>query len=127
MFCGPNLDLSPNQNVSNRKSRNLAAADSQNSTQWKKTWRKFWNDHREPSGTTSLPGGLRALFQCHYFTLQHHNTIESYTNKTNTTIAPGQLITMNYAEYPLKDIPEPHAHDVLCGRGGGTNNHSKLR
>jgi len=30
---------------------------------------------------------------------------------------------MNYADYPLKDIPEPHAHDVLCGRGGGTNNH----
>eukprot|EP00531_Pseudo-nitzschia_arenysensis_P014241 CAMPEP_0116130788 /NCGR_PEP_ID=MMETSP0329-20121206/8663_1 /TAXON_ID=697910 /ORGANISM="Pseudo-nitzschia arenysensis, Strain B593" /LENGTH=644 /DNA_ID=CAMNT_0003625183 /DNA_START=70 /DNA_END=2004 /DNA_ORIENTATION=+ len=30
---------------------------------------------------------------------------------------------MNYNEYPLKDIPEPHSHDVLCGRGGGTNNH----
>lgn len=30
---------------------------------------------------------------------------------------------VNYAEHPLKDIPEPHAHDVLCGRGGGTNNH----
>jgi hypothetical protein len=24
---------------------------------------------------------------------------------------------------PLKDIPNPHPHDVLCGRGGGTNNH----
>lgn len=28
-----------------------------------------------------------------------------------------------YAKYPLKDISQPHAHDVLCGRGGGTNNH----
>ena len=25
--------------------------------------------------------------------------------------------------YPLKEIPHPHPHDVLCGRGGGTNNH----
>mmetsp|Transcript_9368 Transcript_9368/g.10384 ORF Transcript_9368/g.10384 Transcript_9368/m.10384 type:complete len:427 (+) Transcript_9368:46-1326(+) len=25
--------------------------------------------------------------------------------------------------YPLKDISSPHPHDVLCGRGGGTNNH----
>jgi hypothetical protein len=24
---------------------------------------------------------------------------------------------------PLKDIAAPHAHDVLCGRGGGTNAH----
>jgi len=30
---------------------------------------------------------------------------------------------MNYAEYPLKDIHEPNGHDVLCGRGGGTNSH----
>lgn len=33
------------------------------------------------------------------------------------------MATMNYSNYPLKDIPEPHNHDVLCGRGGGTNNH----
>jgi len=38
-------------------------------------------------------------------------------------MASGQLPMMNYTEYPLKDIHEPHAHDVLCGRGGGTNNH----
>jgi hypothetical protein len=25
--------------------------------------------------------------------------------------------------YPLRDITFPHEHDVLCGRGGGTNNH----
>lgn len=25
--------------------------------------------------------------------------------------------------YPLKNIPQPHPHDVLCGRGGGTNAH----
>ncbi|KAG7369720.1 hypothetical protein IV203_027466 [Nitzschia inconspicua] len=30
---------------------------------------------------------------------------------------------ISYSNYPLKDIPQPHAHDVLCGRGGGTNNH----
>ena len=29
----------------------------------------------------------------------------------------------NMSAYPLKDIPHPHPHDVLCGRGGGTNNH----
>lgn len=26
-------------------------------------------------------------------------------------------------DYPLKDIAQPHPHDVLCGRGGGTNAH----
>lgn len=30
---------------------------------------------------------------------------------------------INYSNYSLKDIPQPHPHDVLCGRGGGTNNH----
>jgi hypothetical protein len=30
---------------------------------------------------------------------------------------------VNFGNYPLKDIPGPHPHDVLCGRGGGTNNH----
>jgi hypothetical protein len=30
---------------------------------------------------------------------------------------------INYSNYPLKDISQPHPHDVLCGRGGGTNNH----
>jgi hypothetical protein len=31
----------------------------------------------------------------------------------------------HYARYPwpLRDITEPHNHDVLFGRGGGTNNH----
>ncbi|CAB9501488.1 expressed unknown protein [Seminavis robusta] len=28
----------------------------------------------------------------------------------------------NLGDYPLKDIPHPHPHDVLCGRGGGSNN-----
>ena len=27
----------------------------------------------------------------------------------------------NLGNYPLKDIPNPHPHDVLCGRGGGSN------
>lgn len=30
---------------------------------------------------------------------------------------------INYGNYPLKDIQAPHPHDVLCGRGGGSNNH----
>jgi hypothetical protein len=25
--------------------------------------------------------------------------------------------------YPLRGIPHPHAHDVLCGRGGQSNTH----
>ena len=29
-----------------------------------------------------------------------------------------------YQNYPLSRIPAPHANDVLCGRGGGTNNHA---
>jgi hypothetical protein len=30
---------------------------------------------------------------------------------------------MNFDGYPTRDITIPHPHDVLCGRGGGTNNH----
>jgi hypothetical protein len=26
---------------------------------------------------------------------------------------------MDFTSYPLKEIPHPHPHDVLCGRGGG--------
>jgi hypothetical protein len=37
------------------------------------------------------------------------------------TSVPPHII--NFSNYPLKDIPQPHANDVLCGRGGGTNNH----
>ena len=33
------------------------------------------------------------------------------------------MMNNGYVEYPLKDIYCPHPHDVLCGRGGGTNNH----
>jgi hypothetical protein len=29
--------------------------------------------------------------------------------------------TPDHSDHPLRDIPEPHPHDVLCGRGGGTN------
>jgi hypothetical protein len=28
-----------------------------------------------------------------------------------------------YANYPLRGVPNPHPHDVLCGRGGATNSH----
>jgi len=27
-------------------------------------------------------------------------------------------------DYPLRNIAQPGSHDVMCGRGGGTNNHS---
>mmetsp|Transcript_23201 Transcript_23201/g.34249 ORF Transcript_23201/g.34249 Transcript_23201/m.34249 type:complete len:571 (+) Transcript_23201:80-1792(+) len=37
--------------------------------------------------------------------------------------APTTSPPINFANYPLRDIPAPHSHDVLCGRGGGTNNH----
>lgn len=30
----------------------------------------------------------------------------------------------DYANWPMKDIKEPHQNDVLYGRGGGTNHHS---
>jgi hypothetical protein len=33
------------------------------------------------------------------------------------------MTTATDPDYPLKEIPQPHAHDVLCGRGGGTNQH----
>src|SRR6476660_1978228 len=29
----------------------------------------------------------------------------------------------DYRNWPLKDIESPHSHDVLCGRGGGSNSH----
>jgi hypothetical protein len=32
-------------------------------------------------------------------------------------------MTRDNSHYPFQDIQHPHAHDVLCGRGGGTNNH----
>ncbi|MGK3738160.1 MAG: hypothetical protein ACI90V_005007, partial [Bacillariaceae sp.] len=52
--------------------------------------------------------------------------INSYYYIQNATMAtPQQVPMINYSYYPLKDIPAPHDHDVLCGRGGGTNNHSK--
>jgi hypothetical protein len=31
--------------------------------------------------------------------------------------------TKKYTDWPLKNIKEPHDHDVLYGRGGGTNHH----
>jgi hypothetical protein len=55
---------------------------------------------------------------------QHHRFI-----KTQETLATRQKQLgmepplVNFGNYPLKDIPTPHPHDVLCGRGGGTNNH----
>jgi hypothetical protein len=35
----------------------------------------------------------------------------------------GPVPTINYANFQSKGIANPHPHDVLCGRGGGTNNH----
>ena len=44
-------------------------------------------------------------------------------NNKQTTMAAASVPQVNYGDYPLKDIPQPHPHDVLCGRGGGSNNH----
>lgn len=38
-------------------------------------------------------------------------------------MASTQAAPQSFGNYPLKEIPSPHPHDVLCGRGGGTNNH----
>jgi hypothetical protein len=46
-----------------------------------------------------------------------------YSNKQKDAKMAASAPQINYANYPLKDIPQPHPHDVLCGRGGGTNNH----
>ena len=35
----------------------------------------------------------------------------------------GTYPTISNTNYPLKNVDHPHSHDVLCGRGGGTNNH----
>ena len=34
-----------------------------------------------------------------------------------------QELKEKYKDWPLKDIKEPHEHDVMYGRGGGTNHH----
>ncbi|GAX25189.1 hypothetical protein FisN_16Hu027 [Fistulifera solaris] len=36
---------------------------------------------------------------------------------------PAPQSAKRWNDYPLKDITEPHEHDVLCGRGGHSNNH----
>jgi len=48
------------------------------------------------------------------------------SSDTTTPIQPSNLPppAHQYTNYPLKNIRTPHAHDVLCGRGGGTNNHA---
>ena len=33
------------------------------------------------------------------------------------------MMQSHLANYPLRNIAQPHYHDVLCGRGGGTNAH----
>uniref|UniRef100_A0A6U6G102 DUF6824 domain-containing protein n=2 Tax=Odontella aurita TaxID=265563 RepID=A0A6U6G102_9STRA len=44
---------------------------------------------------------------------------------TTGVVAPAPPVSAeDFSHYPLADIAAPHAHDVLCGRGGGTNNHA---
>mmetsp|Transcript_53233 Transcript_53233/g.79521 ORF Transcript_53233/g.79521 Transcript_53233/m.79521 type:complete len:845 (+) Transcript_53233:97-2631(+) len=55
----------------------------------------------------------------------------SEQNDSGSTPSPAEMdvtsagapISAIPGDYPLTDIEKPHAHDVLCGRGGGTNNH----
>eukprot|EP00569_Conticribra_weissflogii_P007062 CAMPEP_0171339514 /NCGR_PEP_ID=MMETSP0878-20121228/7993_1 /TAXON_ID=67004 /ORGANISM="Thalassiosira weissflogii, Strain CCMP1336" /LENGTH=739 /DNA_ID=CAMNT_0011841441 /DNA_START=115 /DNA_END=2334 /DNA_ORIENTATION=- len=56
----------------------------------------------------------------------HHGNIASLTTSTSTSMKIPLSIAKRpqWADYPLKDIVgPPHPHDVLCGRGGGSNNH----
>jgi len=44
--------------------------------------------------------------------------------KKGTSAVPLSIQTrVEYANFPLQGISTPHPHDVLCGRGGGSNNH----
>ena len=52
---------------------------------------------------------------------RHNHTVSTSIQKIPKMASAAPQV--NYANYPLKDIPQPHPHDVLCGRGGGTNNH----
>lgn len=42
---------------------------------------------------------------------------------SQTMAAAATGVIANLGNYPLKGIVHPHPHDVLCGRGGGSNNH----
>lgn len=53
---------------------------------------------------------------------QDSHPSSAFTKQQKTKMAT-TAATNHGGDYPLKDIPQPHPHDVLCGRGGGTNNH----
>lgn len=55
-------------------------------------------------------------------TQPHSSSIPS-TNFLDDNTAMATTEETHHGNYPLKDITAPHPHDVLCGRGGGTNNH----
>ena len=48
--------------------------------------------------------------------------ISSSSKKSRYVPSPG-LPERDPSGYPLRNIAIPHVHDVLCGRGGGTNSH----
>jgi hypothetical protein len=48
---------------------------------------------------------------------------DPYASNGNAPQQPQQQQQQVNPNHPLKDIPQPHPHDVLCGRGGGTNSH----
>ena len=48
----------------------------------------------------------------------------SFNNKKTRYVSSPGMPEIDGSGNPLRNIREPHPHDVLCGRGGGTNSHS---
>ncbi|KAL7469225.1 hypothetical protein ACHAXS_009482 [Conticribra weissflogii] len=60
----------------------------------------------------------------------HGNIATLSTSTASSTASSSMKVPLSiakrpqWADYPLRDIiGPPHPHDVLCGRGGGSNNH----
>mmetsp|Transcript_30210 Transcript_30210/g.46254 ORF Transcript_30210/g.46254 Transcript_30210/m.46254 type:complete len:577 (+) Transcript_30210:183-1913(+) len=52
------------------------------------------------------------------------NESSSQSRKSKSLPDPNHKPVGMAYEVPMKDIRSPHPNDVLCGRGGGTNNHA---
>ncbi|GAX29381.1 hypothetical protein FisN_16Hu179 [Fistulifera solaris] len=52
-----------------------------------------------------------------------HPAPHTASHPAEQDLHPAPQPAKRWKKYPLKDITEPHEHDVLCGRGGHTNKH----
>ena len=55
------------------------------------------------------------------------NVSSSLANSCQLLVLPPNataIVRPEWNAYPMEGITEPHKNDVLCGRGGGSNNHS---